>query len=114
MKAEALIRIHLSGCLPPGAPLSFRRIVTAEFVGTGRKRKAVGCLEMFDGQPATVEVFRAGKIQGHRWTDMPGGACSLEAGGWVRCDEHGNILPAQADLFAPPPSSPDQHERPKV
>ncbi|MER2268214.1 hypothetical protein [Methylobacterium oxalidis] len=58
---------------------------------------------MFDDQFATVEVFRAGKalgipIWGHRWTEMPGGACAFEGGRWVRCDDEGNVLPDQMQL----------------
>ncbi len=61
---------------------------------------------MFDGQPATVEVFRVGtQLWGHRWTDMPGGACSWEDGRWIRCDEDGNLLPDQAAFrFDPAPA----------
>ncbi|MGX5776955.1 hypothetical protein [Methylorubrum zatmanii] len=106
-RAEILIRDHLIGCLPPGVPPSFRRIVSACFDGVGHKRKAVGHMEMFDGRPATVEVFQwAPNAWGHRWSDMPGGACSWEGSCWVRCDDEGNILPAQMALaFTPPAAS---------
>lgn len=92
--ADAIIRNHLTACLPPGVPPSFRTIGFARFEGRGRQRKAIGRLEMFDGQFATVEVFQAGDaLWGHRWPDMPGGACSWEGDRWVRCDEDGNVLP---------------------
>ena len=110
--AETLIREHLIGCLPPGSMPSFRRIISAAFDGTGRKRKAIGRLEMFDGQPATVEVFQWGpNAWGHRWADMPGGACSLEPSGWVRCDDEGNILSAQlTQPLSPDPVNPHAKE----
>ncbi len=101
--AEQMIRRVLTDCLPTGVPPSFRNIVNARFVGSGRKRKSVGLLEMFDGQPATAEAFIGGealgiKFWGHCWTDMPGGACSFENGEWVRCDDEGNIIPKQMSL----------------
>ncbi|WP_286963816.1 hypothetical protein [Methylobacterium sp.] len=93
----------LLACLPPGVPPSFREITSARFVGSGRNRKAVAHLVMYDGRPATAEVFVAGKHEsfamwGHRWTEMQGGACSWEGDRWVRCDEDGNILPDQGSL----------------
>ena len=101
--AEAIIRAHLMGCLPPGVPASFQAITAARFEGSGRRRKAIGQVQMFDGQPATVEVFQASDvIWGHRWTEMPGGACSWEGGRWRRCDESGNLLPDQRSFDLQP------------
>jgi hypothetical protein len=99
--AADAVRLVLLAVLPPGVPPSFREITSAHFAGSGRERRAVGRLLMWDGQPATAEVFMGGTmgsypVWGHRWTEMPGGACSWEGDRWVRCDEDGNVLPEQA------------------
>ena len=99
--ATDAVRLVLLAALPPSVPPSFREIISAHFAGAGRERRAVSRLVMFDGGPATVEVFMGGKmgihpVWGHRWTEMPGGACSWEGDRWVRCDDDGNLLPDQA------------------
>ncbi|MEH3063838.1 MAG: hypothetical protein PGN33_14215 [Methylobacterium radiotolerans] len=101
--AADAVRAVLLAVLPPGVPPSFLDITAAWYEGKGRRRKAVALVVMFDGMPATVELSVGGKMGGytvwsHRWTDMPGGACSWEGDRWVRCDEDGNILPAQGSL----------------
>jgi hypothetical protein len=101
LPGEVIVRV-LTSCLPPGSPLSFRRIESAQFVGQGRSRKAVGRVEMFDGQPASVEVFCAGQmlgvdVWGHEWTEMAGGACFLEDGEWHRtASPQSPLLPDEA------------------
>lgn len=83
----AYIDAALRAVLPDGVPPSYRLIEGACWDGYGRHRKAVGRLQMFDGLPATVEVREAGPCTSHRFTDMPGGACSYEGGQWVRVTE---------------------------
>lgn len=83
--AAARVERHLASCLPDGVPPCHRRIVKARFKGHGRKSVAVAEVEMFDGQPATVEVFTWGPgCFGHRWTDMTGGCAYYEDGHWRR------------------------------
>jgi hypothetical protein len=42
-------------------------------------------VEMFDGQPSKIEVFRWGlNALGHRWTSMEGGCAYYEDGRWQR------------------------------
>lgn len=97
MSLEAEVDAHLNGCLPPGVPRSYRRIVKAKRVGSGRHQVLRAELIMFDGEPATVEVFKAGEafgitMWGHHWTSMPGGACAFEDGRWQRFPEQGELL----------------------
>lgn len=93
MTAEELVAEHLAACLPLDTPPSYRRIVSARFVGTGRKRVAVAELEMFDGQPAKVEVHEYGKGgygfggSSHRWLEMEGGNACYWNGRWQREQE---------------------------
>lgn len=77
---------YMASCLPHGVPPCHRLIANARFVGFGRRRVAVADVEMFDGQPATIEVFRWGPMNafGHRWTAMQGGAAFYEDGRWQR------------------------------
>lgn len=112
--ASDAVRWVLLAVLPPGVPPSFSEVASAHFAGSGRTRRAVARLVMFDGQPATAEVFVGGRFGdctcwGHRWTDMPGGACSWEGDRWVRCDEDGNVLPAQMEMPLSPSSGPIPH-----
>jgi hypothetical protein len=109
--AADAVRHVLLAVLPPGVPPSFREITAARFVGTGRARKAVADLVMYDGRPATAEVDVGGRLGDstvwrHRWTDMPGGACSWEGDRWVRCDAKGNVLPDQNAPSVLPPDRP--------
>lgn len=84
VRVVAYIDRALRDCLPPGIPPSYTAIECARWDGRGRARKAVGQLRMFDGQPATVEVFEAGVCTGHRYTEMPGGNAYYEGGRWLR------------------------------
>lgn len=97
--AEA-VRLVLMAALPPGSPPSFREIAAARFTGSGRGRVAVADLVMFDGLPATAEVFAGGKmlghtVWGHRWTKMAGGPCVLEDGRWQRVVPDLPLIPAE-------------------
>lgn len=98
-RAKDFVDAHLRGCLPPGVPPSYRSIVSAEFVGRGRERRAVAGLVMFDGLPAQVSV-RAWGIPGHRFVDLPGGDVSFEDGRWIRID------PVTLEPMPPPPPAP--------
>lgn len=84
MNAAEHIDQALRDCLPPGVPTSYSAIESAYWDGRGRARKAVGRLRMFDGQPATVEVFQAGVCTGHRYTEMPGGNAYYDGKAWLR------------------------------
>lgn len=93
LDASSLVEKHLADCLPPGTPPYHRAILTARYVGTGRKRVAIANVEMFDGLPATVEVFRWGaNAFGHRWTAMEGGAVYFEDDRWHRDEAAGRLL----------------------
>lgn len=80
--AEATIRQVLLSVLPPGATPSFRKIVSARFVG---QRKVVAELEMVDGLPASVEAWQW-RPDGwaHRWLRFDGGDLFWENGRWQR------------------------------
>ncbi|WP_374453784.1 hypothetical protein [Phenylobacterium sp.] len=82
--AASVVRDTLLAVLPPGVPPSFDRIVSARFIGTGRRRIASADLVMFDGSPATVEVWIAGVCTAHRWTSMPGGSAFWDGDAWRR------------------------------
>lgn len=84
MNAEQTIRTVLQSAIPPGVPLSFNKILSARFVGSGKKRVATADLEMFDGLPATVECWCYGPGWAHRWTSMIGGDISWEGDLWKR------------------------------
>lgn len=89
--SEAVKHVLLS-CLAPGVPPSFQEIVSARYLGTGRKRRARAVLRMFDGLTATVEVFIGGvalgvPMLGHQWIEMAGGPCAFEGGRWQRFPE---------------------------
>lgn len=104
--AAATADTHLRGCLPPGVPVSYRQIVRAKRIGSGRRQIIRAELVMFDGEPATVEVFKAGEVLGvamwgHYWTAMPGGPCSFEEGRWQR-------FPEQLDMLAPSPQTTEE------
>lgn len=84
-----LVDHHMRGVLPPGVPPSYRNIISAGFVGSGKKRTIVAELEMFDGERAVVEVFSWGKhdgrpCSGHRWLAWSGAPCFFEDGAWKR------------------------------
>lgn len=95
--ASEMVADHLASCLPPGTPPCYRSIVHAHYMGSGKKRLAVAELEMFDGQPATLEVFQWGLGRGHRWTFMSGGNAFFEDGRWQRDTE--SSQPEQPGLF---------------
>lgn len=86
------VKAHLLDVLPPGVPPSYKDILSAEYVGSGRKRTAVAELVMFDGERAVVEVFWWGsfdsvKCYGHRWLVWNGPAAYFEGGEWKRDTE---------------------------
>lgn len=86
--AAERIDAHLASCLPPGTPAIHQSVESAWWVKKGRGRTAIGKLILFDGQPATIEVFQwAAQAFGHRWLDMVGGAAFYEDGRWQR-EEH--------------------------
>jgi len=105
MNVATYIDHALRDCLPPGVPTSYIAIESAYWDGRGRSRKAVGHLRMFDGQPATVEVFQAGVCIGHRYTDMPGGNAYYEGGAWLR-----DATPSQAGISADLPAEMNPNE----
>lgn len=92
--AEKAIVNHLASCLPPGVPPIYRSIRNARFFERDRRQIATAELEMFDGQPATVEVFIWRLGVAHRWTNLVGGDACYEAGRWQRQHET-----RQPDLF---------------
>lgn len=92
--ASQAIRAALIGCLPPGVPPSFVSILSARRQG----KTYLGELLMFDARKATVEITNHGDLRSHRWTDLPGGSVSFEAGRWIRCDDLGVGLPPQGEL----------------
>ena len=94
MIAADYVSAALLACLPDGVPPSFSAVVTAGWEGRAPYRIATASLIMFDGQPATVQVRQVGPCTSHRFTDLPGGACSFEDGRWVRV-----IDTEQPDLF---------------
>jgi len=93
----------LIGVLPPNVPPAFREIVSASFVGVGRRRQIAAELQMIDGLPATVVFTRWEFGWAHRYERMPGGAMSFEGGKWVRVqdDEGGSSTPNDGARFSP-------------
>lgn len=62
--------------------------VEARLKGTDRNWIAIPELEMFDGQPATIEAFGLSFVGiGHDWTVMPAGDAFHEDRRWQRADE---------------------------
>ena len=114
--AAVFIEGALRACRPPDVPPSFTHIVSARWTGSGRKRVAEADLIMFDGQPAKVRVWRYGSYPdaiAHTFHDLPGGDVSFEDGRWIRINrETLEPVPAQMDLFTPPPpgAAPKQGE----
>ncbi|HYC66627.1 hypothetical protein [Brevundimonas sp.] len=94
MTAGAYIDAALRDVLPEGVPAFFTAVESAHWRGRGRGRIAVGRLRMFDGQPATVEVWSSGFCTGHRFTEMAGGAASYEGARWVRVADIEKAPPA--------------------
>jgi hypothetical protein len=83
--AAQMVLDCLTACLPPGVSLSFRRIVRARFEGSGRRKRSVADVEMFDGRHATVEVWQyAPGAWAHRWPTMDGGAAYWDGSAWRR------------------------------
>jgi hypothetical protein len=84
--ADALLS-GVRAMLPPDAPELFT-LKSAKWHGSGRRREAVGEVTMFDGRPARLAVgtHEMGGHVGlsHYWISLPGGACSLEDGRWLR------------------------------
>lgn len=105
MTPAEIVDKHLRGCLPPGVPPSYSKVIWAEQKMKGRRPVWEALLLMFDGKPGRVEVFKGGRgveIWGHRWTDLPGGSCSYEGGRWIRIDpETLEPFPTQLDLLMP-------------
>jgi hypothetical protein len=84
-RARDWVNSCLRSVLPDGVPPSFQSIDSAHFEGSGRQRKAIANLTMFDGETATVQVWEwGGGSYAHRYTAMPGGDCSFDHGRWVR------------------------------
>jgi hypothetical protein len=114
---------------PKGAPLPWRRIVSAKWTRKSFPRTAVADLEMFDGQKATAKVSeidwklpgpiveidaRNGRLvrdvehvtsYSIRWLKMDGGACLIRDGAWVRVERA--ELTGETSDAAPVPSIPD-------
>ena len=69
----------LQSCCPPGL---YRRILSAHFEG----RKAVGVLEMFDGETGEIEVERcwAGASWSFAWRRLDGGSSAWNGTEWER------------------------------
>lgn len=98
--AAVFIEGALRACLPPGVPPSFHSIVSARWIGAGRKRVAEAELTMFDGLPAKVRVWQYGKYLdalAHTFHDLPGGDVSFEDGRWIRIDP-ATLEPVSAQL----------------
>lgn len=85
-RAEHLVRKVLMDCLPPGIPPSFKKIVSARYVG---RNKAVATLVMFDDLPSVVYLSRWAYGWSHRW-ELDWGAIFWRDGGWVREEESDN------------------------
>ncbi len=87
-RAAEFVMDAMRDCLPDDVPLSFS-LKSARWSGTGTRRRAVALVEMFDGLPASLEVWSwlSGDGCAHRWTEMPGGDATYEDGQWVRVSE---------------------------
>ncbi|SMC58379.1 hypothetical protein SAMN06297251_10474 [Fulvimarina manganoxydans] len=76
---------HLASCLQDGRPAAHRMVisVTVERVAAGRRFLAD--LIMFDGKPASIEVYCSpAGLWSHRFIDLPGGDCHISGGRWRR------------------------------
>lgn len=81
-KAVEIVGCTMRACLPEGAPLSFTKIINADFQG---KSRIVANVEMFDGMQAVLHLNRWAHGWSHGWDSMPGGDCYLdEDGSWKR------------------------------
>lgn len=86
--ADAFVLGAMRNCLPDGVPLSFE-LTSARWLRKGNGRRAEASVVMFDGQPATLEVWAWSSEGGHAhmWKDMPGGDATFEGGRWVRVSD---------------------------
>lgn len=81
-KASEIVTQVMRACLPDNAPLSFKEVVSASFQG---KDRIAASVVMFDDQPASLSLSRWAFGWSHRWSDLPGGACFLDAdNSWKR------------------------------
>lgn len=99
--AAEFVRSTLLDALPEGVPPSFRTIRSARYEGHGHRRRAIGLLTMFDGNPATVECWQSGPCRAHRFIELTGGSVSWEGDRWVRCAETGDIMPELPLFYMP-------------
>jgi hypothetical protein len=86
-KAAQWITDGLTAVLPPGVPVSFRRIINATMKG---KTKAVAALEMFDGKTSRVEVSKwSSRFTGAwavQWLESGNKPCFWNGTAWERID----------------------------
>lgn len=76
---------YLASILSNGTPPVHLSVDSARAVGRGRKQVIVADVTMFDGLPATLEIFQHGPgMLGHRWARMDGGTAFFEGGRWQR------------------------------
>jgi hypothetical protein len=81
--AKELVKDTLASVLPPGVPPSHKLIVEAKYNDRHHVRAR---LEMFDGQPAVVELTRWEYGWSIRYEFMPGGACHWTGERWERVE----------------------------
>lgn len=88
MGADNFIICAMRECLPDDVPLSFA-VVSARWMRKGAQRRAVAEVVMFDGAPATLEVWTWSSEGGHAhmWKSMTGGDATFEVGRWVRVSD---------------------------
>jgi hypothetical protein len=84
MSAAGFVQGHMQSCLPSLVPLAFT-IKSADWRRNGKlDRIAVAEVEMFDGQPALLEVRSLNLMESHLWISLPGGDVAFENGKWRR------------------------------